>query len=341
MLNKQQQQMVLDNEKLIHFILNKHFTIRREEYEDFFSMGRIALINAVKNFDESKSKFSTYATKVIINEINTYFRKNDRKGRNVIILSLDEEMSNENSLTLRDKIADHRVDIEEEIARKEFFERGVNLILNFFKSDRRTCMLYYLAGYTQENIAKILQKSQPQIGKTSRTAIKELRKHLEMGKQVKNRITLRQKGEVYEISFSKEVAKGFNKVFQNFKDESNLMNFLIEFTEEGVEIVLPAEKEAFALIAKIILEMDKFSKNLSTSKNNCKACDAEQENTKIKESVQVKEYILTLERFKIKDLRKRFPGVKSQILNNVIYTLKKMGKIVPTGVQAEYIVNKN
>tara|TARA_R100000808_G_scaffold5713_1_gene17220 strand:+ start:50291 stop:50806 length:516 start_codon:yes stop_codon:yes gene_type:complete len=67
------------------------FSNNRSYIEDYIQVGLIGLLKAIRNYDSEKSKFSTFATVCIRNEIFRYTRKNkpktipvDAKIKNVI-----------------------------------------------------------------------------------------------------------------------------------------------------------------------------------------------------------------------------------------------------------------
>lgn len=79
------EQMVLDNMKLVYHVVNRYYPHWSND-EDIIQCGMVGLCKAVETWDESKSKFSTFACACIRNEINNEFRKiKKHKG----ILSLD------------------------------------------------------------------------------------------------------------------------------------------------------------------------------------------------------------------------------------------------------------
>lgn len=86
-----QQQLVEDNVNLVYSIVHTHYPTFAKD-EDIIQAGMLGLCVAAENYDESKSKFSTYAYKCIRNFINKEFATR-KKHRNQ--LSLDYEVSND------------------------------------------------------------------------------------------------------------------------------------------------------------------------------------------------------------------------------------------------------
>lgn len=78
--------LIMGHDRFIYYILNKHFGYD----QDLYSIGKIGLIKAIDNFCFGRQAFATFATKVIINEILMYKRrqKTHIEGR-CVISSLD------------------------------------------------------------------------------------------------------------------------------------------------------------------------------------------------------------------------------------------------------------
>lgn len=60
------EKLVRDNDALVHYVV-KRLKTQGREYEDLYQLGRLGLVRAVRNFDESYGvKFSTYAVPMIM-----------------------------------------------------------------------------------------------------------------------------------------------------------------------------------------------------------------------------------------------------------------------------------
>lgn len=82
--NEERDALILDNMKLVYFIINKHYPSHAKN-EDIIQEGMLGLVNAAENFDPEKGKFSTYATTCILNQIRTYFRNEIKHNNDVSI----------------------------------------------------------------------------------------------------------------------------------------------------------------------------------------------------------------------------------------------------------------
>lgn len=94
--------LIEDNKKLVYYIINQFYPNLITD-EDIVQCGMLGLCRAANTWDESKSKFNTFAGRCIRNEINhELYRRNKHKG----VLSLDYEYSDSSGddITLQDMI---------------------------------------------------------------------------------------------------------------------------------------------------------------------------------------------------------------------------------------------
>ena len=92
------EELYFENEALVYHVLNKKFPMNRFD-DDFQQIARLGLWKACLRYDETKSKFSTYAVPAIENEIKMELRKMGRKPIEVSLEALVKD-TNENSETL-------------------------------------------------------------------------------------------------------------------------------------------------------------------------------------------------------------------------------------------------
>lgn len=91
MTNQEVEQAVTDNQNLVRFVIKKFFPDFYDD-EDVFQVGWIGLWKACISYDSSKSKFSTFAVRCIINEIRMELRSRAKLWQFGDIASLDEPM---------------------------------------------------------------------------------------------------------------------------------------------------------------------------------------------------------------------------------------------------------
>ena len=92
------EELYFKNEALVYHVLHKKFPMSRFD-DDFQQIARLGLWKACLRYDETKSKFSTYAVPAIENEIKMELRKMSKKPIEVSLEALVKD-TDENSETL-------------------------------------------------------------------------------------------------------------------------------------------------------------------------------------------------------------------------------------------------
>lgn len=173
-------------------------------------------------------------------------------------------------------------------------------------------------------------------------------------------------------------SKIFATLLQNLTTTENLPDFRVNCNKERVVIQIPAHPESFSFIAQIIQEIDDWSMTFVSNKSTLPAnsdvsqkveandkakisdtagdvatSTIEQENcdtdtivedtaSTVKRSnmlKQVKDYMLSMSSFSIKDLKHHFPDLATTTIYNVVYDAKNKGLITTTG-RGKYRVNE-
>lgn len=152
------QQLIEDNMMLVYHLLHREYPTYIHD-EDIVQCGMLGLCKAAEKWDESKSKFSTFAIICIRSEIQMEFR---RRAKHQGILSLDYEIKNGDTtcdfVTLGDLIVG-----DEDVP---YFDIGIDLTrLN--EKERRIAELLP-TGMTQVDIARELGVSRQYVHKTIR-----------------------------------------------------------------------------------------------------------------------------------------------------------------------------
>ena len=269
--SKEQEELVLENQALVHHLIKK-LNILPSDYDDMFSIGTIGLIKAATTFDKSKnSKFSTYACRCINNEFFMYFRKNKLHQNDI---SIDDPISTDSeghTLTLSDILPNSDKDITEEIVEKEVVINFISIILNLLEPRERLIMLYKIAGTTQRCIGKKFNIAQSYISRLEKKINNKVKLYYTNKIQFKEVFSMAIVNDFYEISFSSEDIKDFNKIFatflQNVASTNDLPDFRVTCNKTRIIIQVPAYPESFSFIAQIIQEIDNYSMEFVSNKN--------------------------------------------------------------------------
>ena len=94
--------LIEHNLRLVAHIIKKYYASYRDQ-EDLISIGTIGLIKAASSFNSSKgTKFATYASRCIENEILMHFRQKKKSMQDVSISDPIDIDKDGNSITLMD-----------------------------------------------------------------------------------------------------------------------------------------------------------------------------------------------------------------------------------------------
>lgn len=145
------------------------------DFDDIVGICNLGLVKAANTYDANKGyAFSTYAYKVIVNELLMYLRDNKRRNKyNVNFISINDSMDFDETLSLEDLISDN-YDLEQSVEDKLLIDLLYKFI-NELPDMLKYVILYKLEGKTQQEIAKLLNISQPQVSRLLSKAIYRLR----------------------------------------------------------------------------------------------------------------------------------------------------------------------
>ena len=377
-LNSEKEHLVLDNQGLVHYIVQKFGGISNpSEYDDLVSIGTIGLIKAAITFDSSKKfTFATYASKCIKNEIFQYYRKAKKYAKDISIYETIGNDEEGKEFTLEDSIEHPGSDFVEKIANKDALIQLVSIVLNYLEGKKRLAILYRMGEVSMTDIAEKLNTDRRDISKTLKKATNQIRKVANDQVHYKEVFSMSIVGEKYRISFSSKDISNFNKIFatllKNLTSAEKLPDFMVNCNGERIVVQIPAHPESFSFIAQIIQEIDDYSMIFVSDKSTLptdntvpqevESDDKDERNGTMEQknhesdtvepyvveksnerhtsqSRRVREFILTLDRFSVKQVRSNFPDVPTAIVNNVIRFLKIEGLITCIS-RGKYVVNK-
>lgn len=168
-------QMILKNIDVAHKLTNEYAKKGKAiEYEDLRQICYLGLIKAAKTYKNGHyTAFSTYAYKVIKNEINMNLRKLHKKGNDISIYTKVSE-SNNNEVYLIDTFKSD-VDIENEAVENDYkylLRKAINT--NLVGLEKEVLMLK-LNGKKEVEISEKLGISQSYANRVAKKAITKLR----------------------------------------------------------------------------------------------------------------------------------------------------------------------
>ncbi|MDD6878653.1 MAG: sigma-70 family RNA polymerase sigma factor [bacterium] len=176
--------LIEGNIRLVIAEVLKKFNTTSYDRKDLISTGLIGLIKSIDTFDLSKKvKFTTYAIRCIDNEILMFIRKNKKYKNDE---SIDREFNfdeDNNVVILQNIIQSENSDFVLEYENKEVYRTIRETIDELSERDRYIVVLYFgfleNRTYTQLEISKKLNISQPYVSRIISEILKKLGKELQ------------------------------------------------------------------------------------------------------------------------------------------------------------------
>ena len=176
--------LILHNLRLVSHIVRKYYGTSPDQ-EDLTSIGTIGLVKAVDTFKEDAgTRFSSYASRCIQNEILMNFRSKKKYAGEVSLGETIDVDRDGNPLTYMDVISTNE-DLGEEFDRKILIERTMRYVRGALDERERQiiAMRYGVLGVpralTQKEIAKKLGISRSYVSRLEKSALEKLREALE------------------------------------------------------------------------------------------------------------------------------------------------------------------
>lgn len=175
--------LIEHNMRLVAHIIKKYYNVTTDQ-EDLISIGTIGLIKAVSTFDYSKkTRFATYASRCIENEILMHFRSLKKTAGDVYFDEPIDTDKEGNQLTLIDIIAedDGIVDKIDLNIKSEQLYRFIDECLD----ERELTIIKHRYGLfgckplTQREVAEKLDISRSYVSRIEKKALQTLRKKYE------------------------------------------------------------------------------------------------------------------------------------------------------------------
>ncbi len=167
--------LIKHNMRLIAHITKKYYNSKTDP-EDLISIGTIGLIKAVDSFDYSKgTKFSSYASRCIENEILMDFRSS-KKALNICSLSDPIDVgSSKNNLTIADILSDDSA-LDKDLEHIEDVRKLTDIVKhNIFGREKLVLTLRYgLFGakpHTQNEVAKLMGISRSYVSRIEKKTL--------------------------------------------------------------------------------------------------------------------------------------------------------------------------
>jgi len=150
MITKERDELVLNNQRLIYYILNRKFSYDYLDEDDLFSEGCIALLEAADRYEAEKGAFSTLAYLCILRRMRRFAQKEKMKRKYEISRCDSKENRDSSIYDLLESICDPDVNVEDEAVSHVFTEN----ILKTLPKQTRLILEEYCDGKMKTQIAR-------------------------------------------------------------------------------------------------------------------------------------------------------------------------------------------
>lgn len=177
------QLLILHNLRLVSHIVRKYYASSKNQ-EDLVSIGTIGLVKAVDTYNiENGTRFATYASKCIQNEILMSFRSEKKHSSEISINETIDIDRDGNPLAYIDVISSDE-DISGEVERKIMSDKALRCIQSVLSLRERQIIvmrygLYGTRELTQREIAEKLGISRSYVSRIEKSALEKLKSALD------------------------------------------------------------------------------------------------------------------------------------------------------------------
>ena len=168
-MTEAQEKLIVDNYQLVHGFVHKYGQSFGHEYDESVQIASLGLCYAALKYDETKSKFSTYAYKCMMREFLKLDRLKKAKRRDFSTISIQTPIQNvegEESGCLEDIISYDELGFQEielkdqiEYVLSKFSGKQIEIVKYFIengKCNQKT--VAKLFGVSQSYIARVLSR---------------------------------------------------------------------------------------------------------------------------------------------------------------------------------------
>lgn len=177
--NKDYDTLISENINMVRFVLCKIRINNKDDYDDYFQIGCMALYIAALYYNESKNvKFNTYALNAIKNNIlQAVYRKNKKENELPITQRYTYDENGE-ELDILDFV-DSKVRVEYSILKEELYKCIYEIIDTKLSHNQKIIMRLKLENFTTNEIQNMFSYSKSYINDTYHKAMDKIKIELE------------------------------------------------------------------------------------------------------------------------------------------------------------------
>lgn len=173
------QKLILHNLRLVSHIVRKYYSTAKSQ-EDLISIGTIGLVKAIDTFKcNNGTRFATYASKCIQNEILMTFRAQKKRACEVSINDTIDVDRDGNPLTYIDVLSSDE-NVAAQVEQKMMTDKALRLVEQRLTPRERQIIimrygLYGTPEMTQKQVAEKIQISRSYVSRIEKSALEKLR----------------------------------------------------------------------------------------------------------------------------------------------------------------------
>jgi RNA polymerase sporulation-specific sigma factor len=166
------------NKHLMYHIANKFSNLKLEE-DDLIECGDLAFVRAIKSFNPHKSKWATFFSRVMTNEILMVNRKRNREVQAISIETVICKDSNQNVSTIQEIIPSPKDTMDEVI--NLIVTEEILMIAKKLSPKKQEVLRLYLLGTKYKDIGQVLNLNAAYVGRLIKKICLELKITYEKG----------------------------------------------------------------------------------------------------------------------------------------------------------------
>lgn len=167
-LTKEQEKMIVDNYNFVYYIASKlHLRQTDPSYDDAISELTIGMIKAIQSYNQERNcKFTTYASRVMINEYFMYCRKERRQKNQVSIQEVVRKDKEGKEIYYEGMLYDEDYSVEDKIINQITLNQVENELENIKDKDVYNAIFVdVMHGMKQKEVADKYDTSQSYVSR--------------------------------------------------------------------------------------------------------------------------------------------------------------------------------
>jgi len=257
------EKLVIENMRLVYLVLSdmNFYKDTCNNYEDLMQVGNIALVKASRNYDETKSKFSTYAYSAIKTDIIRFIAKQKKEVLTDALSIYDTSLNDyeENPRMYVEFLEDKSEKLFfENLNRHQLLEKTLNLIFNCLSYKEKLIILYRIADLRTRQIASEFNVSYQRVSEIHIKIRNKLKKfiHDDVVYKEKYKVNIITESDITKVRIIANNINDYGSIIEkiSYEKENNQIptNFFVKCIGNEMIFEIPANQEDFYTLARVV-----------------------------------------------------------------------------------------